>query len=61
MIDKSDGRDWEKEAAEAVICLNCTKPNCNGSPECFRKQAKRHKTKKSGGNSGNCAEVVQSG
>lgn len=47
MIDKSDGRDWEKEAAEAVICLNCTKPKCNGSPECFRKQAKRRKAKKS--------------
>lgn len=47
MIDKSDGRDWEKEAAEAVICLNCTKLKCNGAAECFRKQAKRHKTKKS--------------
>ena len=36
MDDKSYNRDWEREAAEAKICLNCTKPKCTGGRGCFK-------------------------
>lgn len=36
MGDKAENRDWEREAAEAKICLNCTKPKCTGGRDCFK-------------------------
>lgn len=36
MDDKAENRDWEREAAEAKICLNCKKKKCTGSDQCFK-------------------------
>ena len=36
MDDKADNRDWEREAAEAKICLNCRKKKCTGGDSCFK-------------------------
>ena len=38
--------DPEAERADALVCLNCTKEECNGSESCFREMKKQHQKEK---------------
>lgn len=38
--------DPEADRADALVCLNCTKSECNGSAQCFREMKKLYQKKK---------------
>jgi hypothetical protein len=44
--DKFMKRQAENAKADALVCLNCTKPECNGSAQCFREMKKLYQKEK---------------
>ena len=44
--DKFMKRQAENAKADALVCLNCTKSECNGSAQCFREMKKLYQKKK---------------
>ena len=36
----------EADRADALVCLNCTKAECNGSAQCFREMKKLYQKEK---------------
>lgn len=39
--DKFMKRQAESAKADALVCLNCTKAECNGSAQCFFREMKK--------------------
>ena len=44
--DKFMKRQAENAKADALVCLNCPKAECNGSAQCFREMKKQHQKEK---------------
>ena len=44
--DKFMKRQAENAKADALVCLNCPKAECNGSAQCFREMKKLYQKKK---------------
>lgn len=40
-VIKKKEQEQAKEKQKAYICLNCTRPTCNGDTKCFRDEMKR--------------------